>query len=292
MKLGKIRLMIDDFVQYLIYMNSVRISDKKWGKCRFALREEKSVSVNVLANGPSLNIELEEALSHKDRVNSVCNFAAFSDYFQIVKPQVYFIADPAFFRDIDINEKINNLITILNKTVDWEMTIVVPINGYRKALSHINNKLIKIVPVPYVKYEGNENKRMRLIRDGKCAPSFVNVTIFAEYYFLNMGYKTLYLYGVDHTFFEGMYVNSQNQICIDDVHFYGKEPIIIKRYKSDGTQWKLSDWIKDKYLTFLEHEHMQEYAEYVGARIVNCTKKSMIDAYIRLDQLDNKDKKM
>ena len=288
MSLGSIRLYLNDCVQYLLFLHRKCISDKQWGRCIFPLKKEDNyTSVNILANGPSLNEELKEVLSHKERINSVCNYAAFSDYFHKLKPSVYFLADPSFFKKIESNEKIRNLVIQLNRTVNWEMTVVVPINGYKIAVSKIENKNIKIVPVPYVQYGGNERKRMNLIREGKCAPSFVNVTIFAEYFFLNMGYKYLYLYGVDHSFFEGMYVNSQNQICLDDIHFYGKEPIVIKRYKSDGTQWKLSDWIRDKYLTFLEHERMQEYAEYIGAKIINCTKKSMIDAYISEEQLKN-----
>lgn len=274
-----------DSIKYIVYLYFKHLSDKEWGKCVFPLRERKeNIDVNILANGPSLKMELEEALSHKDRINSVCNYAAFSDFFSQVKPAVYFLADPSFFKIIDSDDKVKELIKILNGIVDWGMTMVVPINSYKKALSHINNKMITVVPVPFVKYEGNEKKRLKLIREGKCAPSFVNVTIFAEYYFLNLGYKKLYLYGVDHTFFDGMYVNGQNQICREDDHFYGKEPEIIKRYKSDGTQWKLSDWIRDKYLTFLEHERMQEYAKSIDAEIINCTEKSLIDAYPRLER--------
>ena len=289
MQIGKIRLFIEDCTQYIIYLRNKRISNKQWGICKFPYRKQsKALKVNVLANGPSLSLELKEALSHKDRLNAVCNFAAFSDYFQEIKPEFYFLADPAFFEQVETNEKIKQLIDILNKQVHWNITLVVPINGYQVALKNIANESIDIVSVPISQYKGNSNKRLELIKKGDCAPSYVNVTIFAEYFFLNMGYKILFLYGVDHSFFDNMFINSKNEICMNDNHFYGKEPIVIKRYKSDGTQWKLSDWLRDKYLTFLEHERMQEYAEYVGAKIINCTEKSLIDAYPRLSQFEKR----
>ena len=48
----------------------------------------------------------------------------------------------------------------------------------------------------------------------------------------------------------------------------------------------MKDWMLDKYLTFLEHERMQGYAEYLGAKIVNCTRNSLIDAYPRLVKIE------
>lgn len=287
MRIGKLRLFVEDCIQYAIYLRNKQVSNKQWGKCKFPYRVQKEIlNVNILANGPSLMIELEEALSHKDRTNAACNLAAFSTYFQEIRPAFYFLADPAFFKQGSSDERISKLIFILNNQVDWNMTLVVPINGFNVALQSLKNSFITIVPVPVVQYEGNAKKRIELLKKGECAPSFVNVTIFMEYFFLNMGYKNLYLYGVDHTFFDNMYINNNNEICIDDSHFYGKDPIVIKRIKSDGTRWKLSDWIRDKYLTFLEHERMQKYAESLGAYIVNCTKKSLIDAYPRLNQIE------
>ena len=287
MQLGKLWLFINDCAQYVLYLRSRHISNKRWGKCYFPYREKEETSqVNILANGPSLSKELKNVLTHKNRANAVCNFAAFSDYFQEIKPSFYFLADPAFFEKVTSDDRIKKLISLLNEQVDWDLVLVVPINGYKIAQHYITNRYLSIVPVPVVQFCGNTTKRMELIKEGKSAPSFVNVTIFMEYYFLNMGYKKIYLYGVDHTFFDNMFVNNKNEICIDDNHFYGKEPIVIKRYKSDGVRWKLSDWLRDKYLTFLEHERIQEYAEYVGAEIINCTESSLIDAYPRLSQIE------
>lgn len=270
---------------YLAFSYNRHKSNKNWGRCEFPHKIVDNLpGVNILANGPSLNFEIEEALSHRDRINSVCNFAAFSDYFLYVKPSVYFLADPGFFKENTTDERIGRLIKLLNTDVNWNLTIVVPINGYKLSLLNFTNPLLTIEPLPVVQYEGEDKVRMKLIRQGKSAPSFVNVTIFAEYYFLNKGYKNIYLYGVDHTFFDNMHIDKENQLVYDRTHFYAKETVVIKRYHDDGSLWKLSDWLRDKYLTFFEHERMQKYASYVGATIINCTKKSMIDAYPRLER--------
>ena len=71
-------------------------------------------------------------------------------------------------------------------------------------------------------------------------------------------------------------------------HFYGEKKIHI--FNSHGGYWTMSGWLYDKYLTFKEHENMRSYADYLGARIVNCTKGSLIDAYVRLAQLEKEDK--
>ena len=48
----------------------------------------------------------------------------------------------------------------------------------------------------------------------------------------------------------------------------------------------MKDFVYDKYLTFVEHEVMRGYADYLGAQIINCTKDSWIDAYVRKAQLE------
>lgn len=104
----------------------------------------------------------------------------------------------------------------------------------------------------------------------------------ASYVALNMGFSDIYLYGVEHTFFENMGVDDENRLYLTDSHFYGSEKRYVLR---DGQHWHIKDWLYDKYLTFLEHERIRGYADYLGATIVNCTKNSLIDAYVRLSQI-------
>ena len=70
-----------------------------------------------------------------------------------------------------------------------------------------------------------------------------------------------------------------------DKHFYGIEKYELGA-KMNGKLWTMKDFVYDKYLTFVEHEVMRGYADYLGAKIINCTKDSWIDAYVRKAQLD------
>ena len=148
---------------------------------------------------------------------------------------------------------------------------------------HVSNPHVKIVPLTGLVYSGEDSGRFESWKKGESVPLYVNITIMAEYVSLNLGFTELYLYGVEHTFFDGLGVDDDNRLFIQDKHFYGSE----KRYitSSSRKEWHIKDWMYDKYLTFREHELMQGYAEYLGATIINCTRNSLIDAYPRLSKI-------
>ena len=268
---------------YCVFRYRLFKSDCYYGKCRFKYSQESNgKEANVLATGPSLNTEMPMIMrsDRETNVYGVVNFFAATNNFLHIKPQYYFLADAGFFTNNE-RDDIRKLFEILNKEVTWVMTVVVPINYYKEAQNKLYNKYIRIEPMPILQYETSDKNKMLYLKTGKAAPSYVNVTIFVEFYFLNKGYKTIHLFGVDHTFFSDMSVDSENNIVWKRSHFYESGYRKLIRYKEDGTRWKLSDWLRDKYLTFREHEFMNNYASFVGARIINHTEHSMIDAYDR-----------
>lgn len=240
--------------------------------------------VYVLANGPSLNAELSELLKDECFFHSpkfVLNFFVKSDLYCQIRPEYYCIADPVFFNQD--SEQRDVVIEKLNKETKWGMELFVPVNGFAIIQKKIENDYIRVTPIPVLIYEGFERRRFLMFKRGKAAPSFVNVTIMIEYILLNLGCKDIRLYGVDHTFTDGLYVNDDNQLCIEDNHFYGKSSRqIIDWY---GKNVSVANYLKGKYLTFKEHELMRSYADYLGAQIINCTECSLIDAYTRLSQI-------
>lgn len=250
----------------------------------------KGDSVNILANGPSLTEELQK-IKYSD-TNAVVNFFANSDIYSDMKPQYYFIADPAFFSevaDVNLKRKIEELINNINSKTNWNMTLIIPIE-YKDKFNNIlcTNKKIHFEYLPSLQFEGFERKRFKNYTQGCAGPSYVNVSLFALFYLLNKGYSKINLYGVDHTFLQGVGVDEQNWPCIEDHHFYGTTSTRIVRKHEDGHYWDIADFIYDKYLTFKEHKLMRKYADYLGAEIINCTKNSWIDAYTRLSQIEHK----
>jgi hypothetical protein len=99
------------------------------------------------------------------------------------------------------------------------------------------------------------------------------------------GYKEIEIYGCDHNQFLEMTVNENNELCMRDTHFFDEKELnlrpIIKPYGSGNTIWRVHEFLFFCYSQFANHELLREYADYLGARIINCTKGSMIDSYER-----------
>ena len=282
---------IDVFLKSLY--NSLRfiilryIEFHRYGKCEFPYREDMiGQRAFVLANGPSLKEELPILIkdeSFQTASKFVLNFFSTTEFYKIVKPENYCLADKGFFIE-NAKEGHRKTISALNNETSWKLRLFVPNNFYPVAKKMINNHNITIVPISTLKFEGFEKKRYKYYKQGKAVPSFVNVTLMIEYLLLNMGCKDIRLYGVDHTFFNNMAVDEENHLCLVDNHYYGNEYRTLRRF--DGSYFTMCEWLMDKYLTFKEHERIRGYADYLGAQIVNCTKGSLIDAYIRLSQIE------
>lgn len=251
----------------------------------------KGQIVRVLANGPSLNDEIDDLINKKvDLSNSaVVNYFATTDYFLEIKPKYYFLADPLFFTESKYTDKVYNLFTTLNESVTWDITLFVWKEGLDTIKKHINNKMIKIIGIGTITYDGFESKRNQYYKKGLAVPSYVNVTIMCIYVLLNMGYSTICLFGVDHSFLSSICTDDDNDLCVVDHHFYGDEYRKIIEVRN-GVKWGVAEYVYNYYLTFLEHKRMNSYSQYLGAKIINCTRKSWIDAYTRIAQLEKNNK--
>lgn len=289
-----LRVRIENFVvsiykslEYYVLFNREK---RKYGNFYFPYQPlHNGESVYILANGPSLKDELDMLLRKKVPLDNslVVNFFVETDCFSQIRPKYYCLADPGFNKKELLTDRTREVYQQLNDKVSWPMTLFVWKEADAMVSDFINNPLIKIVSLSILLFRGFEAKRYEYYKSGKAVPSYVNVTIMALYALLNLGYSTIYLYGVDHSFLAGLCVNDENRLCIVDHHFYGTEKFEIQP-RPNGVRWKMKDFVYDKYLTFVEHEVMRGYADYLGATIINCTKDSWIDAYIRKSQIDNK----
>ncbi len=260
---------------------------RRYGSYEFPYREDMiGQRAFVLANGPSLKEELPMLINDETFLASskfALNFFSATESYKLVKPDKYCLADKGFFIE-NTMEGHRKTISALNKDTSWELKLFVPYTYYSVAKNLINNPHITIFPISTLMFEGFEKKRYKYYKQGKAVPSFVNVTLMIEYLLLNMGCKDIRLYGVDHTFFNNMAVDEENHVCLVENHYYGNEYRILRRF--DGSYFSMCEWLMDKYLTFKEHERIRGYADYLGAQIVNCTKGSLIDAYVRLSQIE------
>jgi hypothetical protein len=258
------------------------------------IKRQYSGTVTVLANGPSLK-EVIPCLTTDNKFRNsdfvVMNFFAFDNVFFEIKPKHYCLSDIIFMQSeyseytIAKQKQVLELFKILQEKVDWDLTIYVPKCYFKDHLSYskLTNPFIKHVPLNIVKYSGYESFRFFFYKNGLALPGIRSVAIVAIYAALNAGYSCINLYGVDHSFFDSLCVNDNNQLCNRLRHFYdnSQEELLKPIMRYDGMIYKISDYINGISDIFRGHDFLSAYAKFLHVKILNCTKGSMIDSYER-----------
>ena len=245
-------------------------------------------SVLILGNGPSLAEDLPRLIERREYETEdflAVNFFAEDDRFEVVKPKYYVLSDPMFFRDSECRDRVAALYRTLDSKVTWPMTLYVQFYNpekfdYRAALP---NPRIRIVRFHTQVYRGFGSVGFWLFRHGLGSANFGTVVQVGEYVALLLGYKRIELYGVDHTLLDGLCVDDANRLCRADRHYYdagprAPQPIYMK---VPHVPYTMSVYLAEVAELFRGHEVLRDYAASLGARIVNRTRGSMIDAYER-----------
>lgn len=242
--------------------------------------------VAILGNGPSLAKELPSLLERREEYDFMAvNFFAEDERFVELKPAFYILSDPMFFRQTAMQQRVDRLYALLAEKVSWPMTLYVQFYNpegfdYRAVLPNEN---IRIVPFHTTLYDGFSLVRNWLFRRGLGSANYGTVVQIGLYAALHLGYRRLELYGVDHTLLEGVIVDEQNRLCRCDSHYYDaapSEPKPIMR-KVPAEPYTVAEYLAETAQLFRGHEILREYADSLGAEILNCTKGSLIDAYKR-----------
>lgn len=273
------------FINFSSFIIKIVISANKLAK---PLERGNYGTLAILANGPSLKREISRISTDKEFEEVdffVINFFAFEPLFTQIKPRHYCFADPMFFGSSHNEESVRKLFAILETAVNWDMTLYISAYSYHEFLSFsgLKNSKITIRAVNTIVYSGFESLRHFFYRKSLAAPKIQNVSVFAIFVGLNLGYNKLRLYGVDHTFFDSIKVNDQNQLCNKTAHFYDNgEALLQPILRIDtGLPWKVSEYLKAMYYTFKGHDELASYSVYLGVEVTNFTQESLIDAYKR-----------
>ena len=242
--------------------------------------------VAILGNGPSLAKELPGLMGRREEYDFMAvNFFAEDERFEELKPAYYLLSDPMFFRATAMQERVDNLYRLLAERVKWPMTLYVQYYNpekfdYRAALPNDN---IRIVPFHTTLYEGFTSLRHWLFNRGLGSANYGTVVQVGELVALQLGYRRLELYGVDHTLLDGLCVDEDNRLCRRDSHYYDAAPAAptpVMR-KVPAEPYTMAEYLAETAQLFRGHEILRDYADSLGAEIINCTAGSMIDAYKR-----------
>lgn len=248
---------------------------------------ERRPTMAVLGNGPSLKGELEELLRDPAaRDFMAVNFFAEDERFMVLRPAYYVLSDPMFFRRTSLRGRIEQFYRTLNERVTWPMNLYVQyynpeLFDYR---AHLTNPLIRIVRFHTITYYGFRAVRHWLFNHGLGSGNFGTVVQVGELIALQLGYRRVELYGVDHTLLEGLTVDGENRLCRADRHFYDDDTtphLKPMMQKVPEVPYTMAVYLQEVADLFRGHELLRDYADSLGADIVNCTRSSMIDAYRR-----------
>lgn len=254
---------------------------------RFSFKSKNGKIITLLANAPSLKEVLPRLAVDREFKNTdfiVLNYFANTPEFLSIKPTHYCLADPMFFHKNHNYDKVSKLFLILNNNVDWDMNIYIPYFDRHHFIkfSGLTNSHIKIVPINTGAYHGYPYLLNWVYSHGLTSPPFQTVANMAIFIGINSGYERIRLYGVDHTFFNGLCINDQNQVCMKEEHFYETKPVLKPIIRNDNDKpWKMSEYIAAISKMFKSHDLLADYARYTGTEIINCTQCSLIDSYQR-----------
>lgn len=250
---------------------------------------EPKPSVLILGNGPSLSGDLPRLIEQGEHLSKdimAVNYFALDERFATVRPAYYVLSDPMFFRDSVYRDRVAELYRVLNERVTWPMNLYVQYYNperfdYRAALPNPN---IRIVRFHTQVYRGFRSVEFWLFRHGLGSANFGTVVQVCEYVALLLGYRTLELYGVDHTLLDGLCVDDENRLCRAVGHYYDDAPAVPEPIfqKVPRRPYTMAVYLAEVAELFRGHEVLRDYARSLGARIVNRTRGSMIDAYEKI----------
>lgn len=237
----------------------------------------------VIGNGPSLTYSLENHIDffvNKDLY--VVNDFSLSPFFTILKPEFYVLIDPAYwFPDKLCDSKKACLENLFN--VDWKMNLILPIDANKSFHSRFfNHPNVNIYYFPNI-YIGNLSNLPFLYHHNFFNPQIQNVLVYTIFLSINNNNKAIFLLGAEHSWFNNLHVDESNTVCALDEHFYESDVKIEPYLTWYGEKYKLHQLLFDFGRMFRGYHELEAYSKRRGAKIVNLTKKSFIDAFDKIN---------
>lgn len=237
-------------------------------------------TIVILGNGPSLATVLSDDLPFLQ--SSTClgvNFFANTEAYAAVRPRYYVLADPHFFDKADTDPNVIRLIAALRQT-SWPMTLFVPA-GARKAARLFAGTALSVERFNFVRADGFHTLENLLWRHGLGMPRPRNVLIPSLMIALLMGYRTIKVLGADHGWLSTLSVTEDNRVVCVQPHFYGADKREEKRISAVYDCLRLDQVLESMTIAFRAYHSVRRFADHIGARIINATPGSMIDAFAR-----------
>lgn len=278
-KLDKIRIFFEEWFALVVsLLRIILLSDKHANVPEPANKEREII---IFGNGPSFKDLIDnhsDFWMDKDRL--MVNYSVCSDYFDIVKPDHYLIADPGFWLNKDKEERVFG--ALRDKTT-WDLNLFMPAvsfksKSWQKMIAA--NKHIKVYVHNTTPVEGPEFFTRWAYNKGYGVPRPHNVLIPSLIISLRMNYKRIYLSGAEHSWIRDLGISYDNRVIMNFSHFYdnGKPD---KKEMAQYAAVPLFQVLYHQYIIFKSYMQIEKYAKDREQKIINITPGSYIDAFER-----------
>lgn len=235
---------------------------------------EKNDLLKIICNGSSLS-ECNINTSFQSQY-MVVNFFCLSELFFMLKPQFYVIADPAFYKD----DNALNALKIINTSTTWKMTIYfINCKNIDNIKKIFDNDMIDIVNLNGTALGGFKKLKYYFYKKQIAMPSVQNVLVACLMIGLHMHFKTIELYGVDHSWLRYLTVHDDNRTYMIDTHFYDEKEVREVEFVPHG--YKYHEIIEMFSRMFKSYHEIADYIHMckIPTNIINKSKGSYIDAF-------------
>ncbi len=272
-------------------------TDSEFRKYKVTSRNVKGRDLVILGNGPSLQKCMDEIKSYRNCDYLTVNlFPIKSEDFFEIKPKYHCMTDLCFFdengtRGSDVVE----LKKTLKEKIDWSMELITPygishdisIENRNIERRFLNSNAHKFKITPFISKVMTQNILM---------PQSINVVISSIYAGIIMGYKRIYVYGIDMSFFKDFYVDDENHIVVYERHFYGEKKVDYTIQQQQMREKGILFVFETNALAFKGFKDIAKMAEFCDVDVINGTPGSYVDAFKKikrekynLSELDSKE---
>lgn len=270
----------------ILALIKVILLSKFWSNFKF---EVKNRDLVLLGNGPSLQSFLKEKSDFLKNKELFCvNFFPITSQYEEFQPAYFIVSAPELWlEDVDsiYHEKSDQLFNAINEKTSWPLKLLIPHEArktkrWRTIISQ--NKKIEVIFFNNIGIEGFRNFTFWCFKNKLAMPRPHNIVIPSLITAINLGYKKIYLWGVENNQFKELSVNEDNIALINQRHFYDFNKTKPSTMNKLGKGKRMVHEILHKFeLSFAAYHVIDDYARYRGVQIINQTPDSLIDAFDR-----------
>lgn len=242
-------------------------------------------NVMIIGNGPSIQgFNFDYFIKQDYDLLCVNFFALDEDLFFKLRPKYYVIIDSEFYNPEKRKRypEFKKLLDVLEK-VDWDIDII-SLSRQRLNTMNIHIRNIYLNNNPYC---GNIKWLQKLLYgSNKGTFGYQNVINAALYFLLLCNVSRISLIGVENDWHRELYVDENNDVIRETVHFYGKRRLNITE-KGEIKKGELYKYFYYYYITLYKYKMASEYAKIIESTITNYCTNSYIDVFEKKEHPSN-----